>query len=114
MTSTTAVVVRKGPPETRTHDVQIAVEVVGYEIDPNLLPRFSLQGPRLYIVLIRRDEVRRRKRASDLVTDLQFPSIGAEKGEYRPSLRPRSGGRREEEQRKAGGRLPYPHKALGR
>jgi hypothetical protein len=93
VTGTTAVVVRKGLPETRTHDVQIAIEVVGYEIDPNLLPGFSLQGPCLYITLIRRDKVRRRKRASDLVTDLQFPSIDAEEGEYRRSLRPYIGSR---------------------
>jgi len=82
MTSATAVVVRKGFAETRTHDIQVAVEIVGDEIDRNLLPRPSLQGPRLYIIIASRDEVGRGERASDLVTDLQLSSVGVQECQY--------------------------------
>jgi len=78
MTGATTIVVRESFPETRTDDVQVAVEVVGYEIDRDLLPRPSLQSPRLYITVARRDEVGGGKCASDLIADLQLSSVGAE------------------------------------
>ncbi len=93
MTGATAVVIRKRFAEARTNDIQVAVEIVGYEIDRDLLPRPSLQGPRLHIIIARRNEVGRRERASDLVTDLQLSPVGAEEGQYGGALRPHTGGR---------------------
>jgi hypothetical protein len=91
--------VRNGLRETRTDDVQVAVEVIGHEIDPDLLPRFSVQRPCLHVLPVRGDEVGRRKRATDLAADVQAPSLRAEQGEDRRSLRPYVGRRKEDEER---------------
>ncbi len=76
MTGATAVIVRKGSPETPTRQVQATIEIVGDEIDRYLLARLTRESPRLHIAAARRNEVGHGKRAADLVADLQFSSIG--------------------------------------